>query len=251
MGDVTIKQSGSDDFDIKIRDTSKLKITGIDRVKHIDPVAVHLKEVNHIDPLTIDALHISEVKNIDPLEITRFNVTSLPMVNVSLQQVPSVDINIKSLPAISIGVHQNFCIPSDYTLRARVLGIELMRLHLSGQSTVIPQDRARREQMRSDNKSFPVVSAVGNPAIPSKCEQRSSTVCAPRPAHPAYHAPTYHAAPAYAAPPVATAPPAYAASGIYAPRSDLSFGAPRSSFQIPAAVTATPDLSEHRVMSGE
>jgi hypothetical protein len=246
MGNVTL----TSDSKVTIKDGSKLQITSIDKVAHVAPVAVHLKEVNHIDPLTIDALHISEVKNIDPLEITRFNVTSLPMVNVSLQPVPPVDINIKSLPAISIGVHQNFCIPSEYTLRARVLGIELMRLHLSGQSTVIPQDRARREQMRSDNKSFPVVSAVGNPAIPSKCEQRSSTVCTPRPAHPAYHAPAYHAAPAYAAQPVAAAPPTYAASGFYAPRSDLSFGAPRTAFQIPAATTA-PDLSEHRVMSGE
>ena len=51
-----------------------------------------------------------------------------------------------------------------------MLGIELIRLHLNGKTSIVPKERARREQARSDNKSFPTPSAAGNPAIPSHCE---------------------------------------------------------------------------------
>jgi len=254
------------DSKLTLGEGSKLQIKSIDRVKDIDPVAVHLKEVNHIDPLSIDSLHVSEVKNIDPIEITRFNVTNLPMVNVSLQKLPAVDFNVKSLPAVSVGTHQNFCIPSDYTLRARVLGIELIRLHLNGKTSIIPKERARREQARSDNRSFPVTSVAGNPAIPSHCETGSDASCNLRPQSSAYNPQLQR--------PHADVPQGYGTSithgsnyatngrvgaessnvaqhaNITLRKGALSFGAPRSAFQIPDQ-PADHNISEHRLMSGD
>lgn len=256
MGNVTLTDSSK----VTIKDGSILQIKSIDRVAHIDPVAVHLKEVNHIDPLTIDALHITEVKNIDPIEITRFNVTNLPMVNVSLQKLPAVDINLKTLPPLSVGLHQNLCIPSSYTLNARILGIELMRLHLHGQTSIIPKDRARREQMRSDNKSFPVTSAAGNPAIPAHHEGGTNATCHAQGVYPqtasapyygyqqqAYTQHTVNSAHSMDARPTLASNTAMRAAQRHG---TLSFGAPYATFQIPNQ-TPLETVSEHRVMSGE
>lgn len=215
-------------------------------IEKVEPVAVHLKEVNHIDPLSIDALHVNEVKNIDPLEIARLNVTRLPMVNVSLQKVPGVDINVKSLPPLSVGVHQNFCLPSSYTLRARILGIEVARFHLNGQTHIIPQDRARREHSRADNRSFPTTAAVGNPAIPSHCDtgaSHSSHVGAQMAPNRYSQAATPMATPQAS---VRSTPPTGSMTG---PSVGLSFGAPRNGFSIPEPSMASP-MATNRVASG-
>jgi len=264
MGSVTLTDSSKvtikDGSTLRLREDSALTIKGIDKVKNIDPVAVHLKEVNHIDPLSIESLHISEVKNIEPIEVSKFNITNLPMVNVSLQKLPAVDFNVKTLPPVSVGTYQNFRILSNYILRARLLGIELVRLNLNGQTSIIPKDRARREQSRSDNRSFPVTSAAGNPAIPSHCESGNSESC-----HPPRFMPTY----AYQTRPYLQRAPqagATTTTGIVAHyaaakndtesaapdvrNSDaLSFGTPRTAFQMPEPATEQT-LSEHRVMTG-
>ena len=277
MGSVTITDDSvltlKDGSTIKLREDSALTVTSIDNVKNIDPVAVHLKEVNHIDPFSIDSLHVSEVKNIDPIEITRFNVTNLPMVNVSLQKLPAVDFNVKTLPPVSVGTHQNFCIPSDYTLRARVLGVELIRLHLNGTTSIIPKERARREQARSDNRSFAQVAAAGNPAIPSRCEPSSDGSCQPKTAatnyKPALPSAMLNAAQNYAAP-VAYQAGMTSAGNInnnsvnsnssnsnsaapvnaQATMGTLSFGMPRAAFQFPNTAADTM-VSDNRLMSGE
>lgn len=153
-----------DDSKLTLTEDSELKIT---QVQKIAPVAVHLKEVNHIDPISIEDLHVSEVRNIEPINIEKFNVTNLPMVNVSLRQLPPVDMNVRRLPPVSIGTHQNFQVPSNYMVRARFLGIEFFRIHLDGCSMIIPKERFRREQAKTLNRSFPVPAAAGNPAIPS------------------------------------------------------------------------------------
>jgi hypothetical protein len=254
VGDISITNGSvvriREDSRLSLNDDSKLTIKSIDQVKDIDPVAVHLKEVNHIDPLSIDALHVSEVKNIDPIEIAKFNVTNLPMVNVSLQKLPTVGIDVKSLPPVSVGTHQNFCVPSTYTLRARVLGIELMRLHLNGQTSIVPKERARREQARSDNKSFPVTSVAGNPAIPSHCEGSSgaSRECRPKGQIRGRSAANRTGVSSN------TRPGAGGRAGSTMINTALSFGAPRATFQIPdqpPAKHAEQPISEHRVMSGE
>ena len=274
MGNVTLTDSSKvtikDGSKLTLKEDSALTIKSIDKVSHIDPVAVHLKEINHIDPLSIDALHIDEVKNIEPLQIDKFNVTNLPMVNVSLQKLPPVDINLKTLPPISVGLHQNMCIPSNYTLRARLLGIELVRLHLDGHTTIVPKERARREQKRSDDKSFPVTSVAGNPAIPSHCDDACSdgyhghvnAMPAQRHSGPAissfnaeHHFRHQQAAASQAGNRIANT------SGVFSPPTNshvssrshagaLSFGAPRAAFLIPDQ-PAEETLSEHRVMSGD
>lgn len=238
MGNVTLRDGSK----LSLKDDSALTIKGIEKIKNIDPVAVHIKEVNHIDPLSIEAVHVNEVKNIDPLQIDRFNVTNLPTVNMRLHQLPTIDMNLRSLPPISVGTYQDFCIPSNYTLRARLLGVELVRLHLDGQTSIIPKQHTRREQARTANRSFPVTSTAGNPAIPST---HTETTC-PAPHETISHAHCHHAPPAKRIKPgVATATcttqPGEAA---------LSFGTPRMSFQIPEQTPAQP-LSENRVMSGE
>jgi|GEM_PF-6862360 len=274
MGEVTLTDDSiitiEDGSKLTLKDDSALTIKSIDNVNNIDPVAVHLKEINLIDPLSIDSLHISEVKNIEPLQIDKFNVTNLPMVNVSLQKLPPVDINLKTLPPVSVGLHQNLCIPSNYTLRARLLGVELVRLHLSGTSTIVPKERARREQVRSDNKSFPVTSAAGNPAIPSHCDDACSdnyhgsvnTMSATRHSGPATNKPKKQ--PHFQRRQPAMSQPENHIDnrgGVFAAQSkncgmpdhlhdSLSFGAPQAAFQIPEHST-DETLSEHRVMSGD
>lgn len=265
MGDVKITDKSvlklKDGSTLTLKDNSALTVKSIDEVKNIGPVAVHLKEVNHIDPLSIESLHVSEVKNIEPIEVSKFHITNLPMLNVSLQKLPAVDFNVKSLPPVSVGLHQNLFIPSSYLLRARLLGFELARLNLDGQTTIIPKERARLEQSRSDNQSFPKTSVAGNPAIPSHCERDNSVACHPR-AGAGAGATQYSQARSFAsqAPQAgmvaATAHHVASSHGVRGVASSacnsgaLSFGTPRTAFKIPEPVT-DKTLSEHRVMTGE
>lgn len=164
----------------------------IRELQNIAPIAAHIKEVNHIDPISIESLHVSEVRNIEPIRVDRFNVTDLPMVNMSVRQLPTVNLDIRRLPAVSLGTHQIFEVPSDYVVRARVLGFEVLRLHLRGRTEIAPRNRYRREQSRSDNCSFPEVATAGNPAIPSRLERRGETYTGVGPCH--GHGPRHRAA---------------------------------------------------------
>ena len=155
-----------------IQSIAPVEISSIDKIEKIAPVAVHIKEVNQIAPLLVESLRIDRVREIDPLSVDRLNVTRLPVVNLSVNQVPEIAISVSQLPSIAIAVQQCFDMPSDYTARARFLGFEVLRIHLSGQTRVIPRDRARREQAHTPDRSFPLVAAAGNPAIPSKLEER-------------------------------------------------------------------------------
>ncbi len=175
MGDIKIKEAKNLDK-LRISELSNVDPLVISEVRHIAPAAVHIKELNHIDPLTIESLRINEVRNLDPIRVEQFNVTNLPTVNLSLRQIPAVDMNIRRLPPVSIGLHQDFCLPSSYTLRARLLGIEFLRLNLEGRTMVSPRDKVRREQSRIPAQSFPQVATAGNPGIPSRSIPKGSRV---------------------------------------------------------------------------
>jgi hypothetical protein len=165
---------------------STVEITGnkqeplyINALQNIGPIAAHIKEVNHIDPLSVESLFVSQVRNIEPLHIAKFNVTNLPLVNLALRQIPAVELNVGRLPAVSLGTHQVFDLPSNYMVRAQFLGFELFRIQLSGRTRIEPQERFRREQERADNRSFPAVATAGNPAIPSIRLEKEATYTAP------------------------------------------------------------------------
>jgi hypothetical protein len=165
---------------------STVEITGnkqaplyINALQNIAPIATHIKEVNHIDPLSVESLFVSQVRNIEPLHIAKFNVTNLPLVNLALRQIPAVELNVGRLPAVSLGTHQVFDLPSNYMVRAQFLGFELFRIQLSGRTRIEPQERFRREQERADNRSFPAVATAGNPAIPSIRLEKEATYTAP------------------------------------------------------------------------
>ncbi|MEO8325710.1 MAG: hypothetical protein ABI618_07655, partial [Nitrospirota bacterium] len=175
MGDIKIKEAKNLDK-LRISELSNVDPLVISEVRHIAPAAVHIKELNHIDPLTIESLRIDEIRNLDPIRVEQFNVTNLPTVNLSLRQLPAVDMNIRRLPPVSIGLHQDFCLPSSYTLRARLLGIEFLRLNLDGRTMVSPRDTVRREQSRTPAQSFPQVVTAGNPGIPSRSITKGSRV---------------------------------------------------------------------------
>ncbi len=168
--------------DVQVTHVKAIDPLTIERVRNIAPVAAHIKEVNHIDPISIDALHVTEVRNIEPINVERFNVTNLPTLNMSVRQLPPVEMNVGRLPPVSIGTHQHFEIPSNYLVRARLFGIEFFRLHLCGQTTVLPHERYRREQSRTPSQSFPTVATAGNPAIPSIHQEKSAVTY-----HPAGH----------------------------------------------------------------
>lgn len=153
---------------VDIASIPPIDISSIDNIKQIAPVAVHIKELNQIAPLLVESLRIDRVREIDPLNVDRLNVTRLPVVN----QVPEVAIGVSRLPPVAIAVQQCFDMPSNYTARARFLGLEVLRIHLSGTTRIVPRDNARREQAHTHDLSFPLVAAAGNPAIPSKLEER-------------------------------------------------------------------------------
>jgi hypothetical protein len=180
MGDIKIKEAKNIEK-LRISEFSNVDPLVISEVRHIAPAAVHIKELNHIDPISIESLRVNEVKNLDPIRIEKFNVTHLPTVNLSLRQLPPVDMNIRRIPPVSIGLHQDFCLPSNYTLRAQLLGIEFLRLHVAGHTVLSPRDKVRREQHRTPNRSFPEVAVAGNPAIPSRIEEKGARVMASRP----------------------------------------------------------------------
>lgn len=186
MGDIKIKEAKNIEK-LRISELSNIDPLVISEVRHIAPAAVHIKELNHIDPISVESLRVNEVRNLDPIRVEKFNVTNLPTVNLSLRQLPGVDLNVRRLPPVSVGLHQEFCLPSSYTLRGKLLGIELFRINIDGHTVLTPRDRARREQSRSLHRSFPEVATAGNPAIPSKVSTMSSKVvmpCAPHPHEP-------------------------------------------------------------------
>lgn len=189
-------------------------IKRIERIEKIAPTAVHIKELNQIDPLTIESLRVDCVRNLEPLMVDRLNVTHLPMVNLSLARMPTMDLNVRRMPPLAVGLHQEFELPSSYTIHTRLLGFEIMRFDIHGSSRLVPREKARREQSHSHERSFPDVAAVGNPAIPNRCrETGAETVVRP------------------AAPPPCAAP----APGNRAPCNGLSATAPQFSFNLSGA----------------
>jgi hypothetical protein len=156
------------------------QVTGIEplRVSHIAPAAVHIKELNHIDPISVESLRVDEVRNVEALRVERLDVTRLPTVNLSVRDVPAVDLNVQRVPPVAIGIHQQFCLPSNYTVHAKLLGVEFLRLQIHGQTMLAPQDPVPREQSRSHERSFADVAAVGNPAIPVQCEEKTAVAFA-------------------------------------------------------------------------
>jgi hypothetical protein len=162
---------------VTIKEIEKIAPVTIEKIEKIAPTAVHIKELNHIDPLSVESLRIDEIRNLDPVSIERFNVTHLPTVNLSLSRLPALDLNIRRVPPVAIGVQQDFYLPSQYTVHAKLLGVEFLRLDIHGRTMVAPRDRrtmvaprdrSRREQSRTHERSFPDVAAIGNPAIPTK-----------------------------------------------------------------------------------
>ena len=181
---IGLKGAPGQNIDVDIEKVAPLEIA---EVQKIAPISAHIKELNNIDPISVEFLRINEIKNLDPIKIEKFNVTSLPTVNVSLRQMPALDMNVRRLPPVSIGFHQNFHIPSNYTLRAKLFGIEFLRLNMKGETTLVPKERFRREQARTRNQSQPTTAVAGNPAIPSKCTEESSSFRFPAQCNSGHH----------------------------------------------------------------
>jgi len=165
--DVNIKEvSGVNPVPLQPIEISAIDV--IKRIEQIAPAAVHIKELNQIDPLTVESLRVDAARNIEPLRIDRLNVSHLPMVNLSLSTLPQVDINVRRIPPLEVSLHQEFELPSRYMVHTRILGIELARLEIHGTTRVVPRDCARRETSHEHERSFPEVAAAGNPAIPTQ-----------------------------------------------------------------------------------
>ena len=185
MVDVKIKQVR----DIDPLDINPLTINPLT----IRPMAVHLKELNQVAPLSVESLRVDHVRHVDPLQIDQLNITSLPTVNLTMSQLPALDINVRRVPPVAVALHQQFEMCSDYAMTARILGLPLMRLSLSGRTTITPKDCARREQSRSHERSFPDVAALGNPAIPSRAIETCTETVTHRVASPPGHRHGVHA----------------------------------------------------------
>jgi hypothetical protein len=168
--DVSIKEVDN----ISTVPLAPVEISSIDKVEKVAPVAVHIKELNQVEPLLVESLRIDRLREIDPLSVDRLNVTRLPVVNLSVNHVPEVAIGVSQIPPVAVALQQCFDLPSQYAARAQFLGFELLRIHLSGCTRIIPRERARREQAHTHDRSFAQVAAAGNPAIPSRLEEGSA-----------------------------------------------------------------------------
>ena len=160
---------------VKGVEVEHVKDVEIEHVRHISPVATHIKEINNIAPVSVDAFNVTEIRNVEPFRVHEFNVTNLPNVNISLQQLPAIEVNVRRLPPVSVSLHQDIQIPSNYLVRMQLLGLEVLRVALTGQSQLIPGEKYRREQERTHQRSFPQTAVAGNPAIPSQCRERAVT----------------------------------------------------------------------------
>lgn len=134
----------------------------------VQPIAIHLKELNQVAPLSVESLRIDHVRHVDPLRIEQLNISTLPTVNVAMSQMPAMDINVRRMAPVALAIQQQFEMNSNYTMTAKIFGLPLMRILLSGKTTITPKDCARREQSWSHERSFPDVAAAGNPGIPSR-----------------------------------------------------------------------------------
>jgi len=168
---------------VRISEVRNIDPVTIAQVQKIAPAAVHIKELNNIDPLSIESLRIDRVHNLDPLNVERFNVTSIPTVNLSLSRLPAVDLNVKRVPPVAIALQQNLELSSNYTVHTRFFGFEILRMQLHGCTNVLPKDKHRREQSKSDDRSYTDVAAAGSPGIPVKISESCtvSQIAAPRP----------------------------------------------------------------------
>ena len=172
MGDVDVKQVKNID-PVSIDEISNIEPL---RIAKIAPAAIHVKELNHIDPIAIESLRVNEVRNIEPVSVDRFNVTYLPTVNLSIGDAPQLDLNLREIPPLAVGLHQDFVLPSEYFIRARLLGFEFLRVHVTGRTMMHPRDPVRREVSASHERSYREVAAVGNPAIPVTCTEEQAEV---------------------------------------------------------------------------
>jgi hypothetical protein len=202
-----------------IQNIAPVTVAAIEQIDKIAPVAVHIKELNQVAPLQVESLRIDRVRQIDPLTVERLDVTRLPVVNLSVNQVPSMDVRVQHMPPLSVGIHQEFDLPSQYTARAQVFGIEFLRLQLAGCTRVIPRDPVRREKSYAHERSFAEVAAVGNPAIPTRVEERCAVAVLPGPPPPRW-SPQPGRAPSLPRPTPAVAAP----RGPQPPRPGLSSG---------------------------
>ena len=190
MGDVNVTDLPA------IRTDPSANTIGIDEVTNIEPLriakiapaAVHVKELNHIDPLTVESLQVDAVRNIDPVKVDKFDVTSLPTVNLTIGEAPELDLNLREIPPFAIGLHQDFVLPSEYFIRARLLGFEFLRVHVTGRTVMHARDQVPREVSSSHERSYREVAAVGNPAIPVSCREEHAEAVV-------YHRPARHAPP--------------------------------------------------------
>ncbi len=152
----------------------------VKRAKNIDPIAAHIKEVNHIDPISVESLRVTTIRDVEPLRIDEVNVANVPTLNHTVRSMPSLDMSVRRVPPMSVGLHQHFEVPSDYTMSATVLGFEVARLTLKGISWIIPHQDNKPERHIERNKSYPVEAVAGNPTIPVNCRVASEEViCAP------------------------------------------------------------------------
>jgi hypothetical protein len=213
LGDIKVKQVKDVEVEhVKDVEVEHVKDVEVEHVKNIGPIAAHIKEVNNIDPLSVDAFNVTQVTNIDPLRVREFNVTNLPTVNVCLRQLPPLEMNLRRLAPLSVGFHQDFHIPSDYSVRLHFLGLEVARVAVQGQTRLIPREKYRREQARTHERSFPQPAVAGNPAIPSHL-------------HPTADRPAFGCGWPAQAPTAGTSPGQ--------PLGGLAYGGPAASFSLP------------------
>ncbi len=177
-------------MDVKVKQFPTLNVNPltvnpltIAQVEKVAPVGVHIKELNQIAPLSVELLRVDHVRHVDPLRIDRLNITQLPSVNITMSQLPALDLNVRRVPPVTIALHQQFEMTSSYSMMARIFGLKLMRLDLSGTTRITPRNCDRREVSRQHERSFADVAAASNPAIPSRAVEKSCTTVARPPNH--------------------------------------------------------------------
>ena len=93
-------------------------------------------ETIHVDA-DLDNIHVKEIPRIE------FALKEMPQVDVAVKEIPRIEFAVKELPQIDIAIKEipstRTHVPSHYDLGLSILGLEVLRLSLCGETQFITE----------------------------------------------------------------------------------------------------------------
>jgi hypothetical protein len=93
----------------------------------------------------LDNIHVKEIPRIyvEALADTKVAVTEMPRIEFAVKELPRIEFGVKELPQIEVALKEipsvRAHVPSHYDLGLTVLGLEILRFSLCGETQVITE----------------------------------------------------------------------------------------------------------------